>query len=149
VVFVGHPGAVFGGQHTGCVFDSQQDGANPAGRAAIPGAANLLGTCSNVRLATTGQTFVWTHFGPLRRCIPHKQKTVCRQAFSIGLLNGGAYEYGTSKVAVIYGICWWFFTRNNTGANTCPTDSGTNAAGRTVTDSVQPLSGCWQPNSTF
>ena len=46
----------------------------------------------------------WGHIGPrFGFAYQLNDKTVVQGGFSIAFLNGGAYEYGTSKVAVNYG----------------------------------------------
>jgi hypothetical protein len=99
-------------------FDPNKIGANPAA-GGIPGAANLLGTCSTC-VGYNRADIVWTHFGPrFGAAYQINNKTVLQAGFSIAWLNGGAYEYGTSKVAVNYGnLLVGSFTRNNTGSNT-------------------------------
>ena len=70
----------------------------------------------------------WGHFGPrLGFAYQFNNKMVCRAAFAIAFLNGGAYEYGTNKVAVNYGnLLVGSFTRNSTGSNSPrPSEAGT------------------------
>ena len=60
--------------------------------------------------------------GPLRAQVGFayqlNDKTVLQAGFSIAFLNGGAYEYGTSKIAVNYGnLLVGSFTRGTTGTN--------------------------------
>jgi hypothetical protein len=59
------------------------------------------------------------HFGPrLGFAYQINPKTVVQGGFSIAFLNGGAYEYGTSKVAVNYGnLLVGSFTRLTSGTN--------------------------------
>ena len=62
----------------------------------------------------------WGHFGPrLGFAYQISNKMVVQGGFYVAFLNGGAYEYGTNKVAVNYGnLLVGSFTRNNTGSNT-------------------------------
>src|SRR6202000_627768 len=61
----------------------------------------------------------WGHFGPrLGFAYMLNNKTVLQGGFSVAFLNGGAYEYGTNKVAVNYGnLLTGSFTRATTGTN--------------------------------
>jgi len=82
----------------------------------IPGAATKLGNCTGCAGYNKADT-VYTHFGP-RIGFAYKvtDKSVVQAGFAIAFLNGGAYEYGTNKVAVNYGnLLTGSFTRNSTG----------------------------------
>ena len=59
----------------------------------------------------------WGHFGPrLGFAYQVNNKMVVQGGFSIAFLNGGAYEYGTNKVAVNYGnLLVGSFARNSSG----------------------------------
>jgi hypothetical protein len=59
------------------------------------------------------------HFGPrLGFAYQLSPKMVVQGGFSVAFLNGGAYEYGTSKVAVNYGnLLVGSFTRLSSGTN--------------------------------
>lgn len=61
----------------------------------------------------------WGHFGPrLGFAYMLNNKTVVQAGYSIAFLDGGAYEYGTNKVAVNYGnLLVGSFARNATGTN--------------------------------
>jgi len=67
------------------------------------GAATKLGICdgcANYERAWTQ----WSHFSPrLGFTYQLNQKTVVQSGFSMNYLNGGAFEFGTNKVAVSYG----------------------------------------------
>ena len=88
-----------------------------------PGADNRLGaatkfgycsTCAQVDRANIH----WNHFSP-RTGFSYQlnSKTVLQSGFSVNFLNGGAYEYGISKVAVNYGnLLLGSFARNSTGS---------------------------------
>jgi len=80
---------------------------NPAGQnpaaGNIPGAATKLGNC--VGCAGFNRADIhWGHIGPrLGFAYEVNNKTVVQGGYSVAFLDGGAYEYGTSKVAVNYG----------------------------------------------
>jgi hypothetical protein len=88
-----------------------------------PGAGGLLGAatkfgnctgCANLDRASIH----WNHISP-RFGVSYalNNKTVLQGGFSQNYLNGGAYEYGTHKVAVNYGnLLLGSFTRNSTGS---------------------------------
>jgi carboxypeptidase family protein len=99
-------------------FDPNQPGTNPAA-GGIPGAATRLGSGCTGCAGWDRASIAWGHFGPrLGAAYALNNKTVVQAGFSIAWLNGGAYEYGTSKVAVNYGnLLVGSFTRNNTGSN--------------------------------
>ncbi len=84
----------------------------------LPGAATQFGNCTGCAGYTRANTH-FTHFGPrLGAAYQLNNKTVLQGGFSIAFLNGGAYEYGTSKVAVNYGnLLVGSYTRNSTGSN--------------------------------
>lgn len=91
--------------------------ANPAADG-IPGAATQFGNCTGCAGYTRADIH-WGHIGPrLGFAYQLNDKTVVQAGFSIAFLNGGAYEYGTSKVAVNYGnLLTGSFTRLSTGTN--------------------------------
>ncbi|MBV8866603.1 MAG: hypothetical protein JO210_14510, partial [Acidobacteriaceae bacterium] len=95
-------------------FDSKIP--NP-GAGGILGAATKFGYCMGC--AATDRAFIhWNHFSP-RTGFSYElnHKTVLQGGFSVNYLNGGAYEYGISKVAVNYGnLLLGSFTRNSTGS---------------------------------
>lgn len=89
-----------------------------------PGAGNLLGGatkfgncigCAGINRAAIH----WGHFGPrLGFSYMVNNKTVVQGGFYLDFLDGGAYEYGTSKVAVNYGnLLNGEFHRNSTATN--------------------------------
>lgn len=84
----------------------------------LPGAATQLGNCTGCAGYTRADTH-YTHFGPrFGLAYQINTKTVLQGGFSVAFLNGGAYEYGTSKVAVNYGnLLVGTFTRLSTGNN--------------------------------
>lgn len=89
-----------------------------------PAAGNLLGAltkfgnCSGCA-GYTRAAIDWKHFGPrLGFAYQINNKTVVQGGFSIAFLDGGAYEYGTNKVAVNYGnLLVGSYSQNNTGTN--------------------------------
>ncbi|MGH9438895.1 MAG: TonB-dependent receptor domain-containing protein, partial [Terriglobia bacterium] len=95
-------------------FDSKIP--NPAADGLL-GAAAKFGTCTGCAGITRAQLH-WKHFSP-RGGFSYmlSKNTVLQGGFSMNYLDGGAYEYGTSKVAVNYGnLLLGSFTRNSTGS---------------------------------
>ncbi|MDQ2844321.1 MAG: TonB-dependent receptor [Acidobacteriota bacterium] len=91
---------------------------NP-GAGGILGAATKFGYCMGC--ASTNRAFIhWNHFSPrIGFSYQLNSKTVLQAGGSVNYLNGGAYEYGISKVAVNYGnLLLGSFTRNSTGSTT-------------------------------
>jgi Carboxypeptidase regulatory-like domain len=91
--------------------------ANPAA-GGLPGAATKFGNCTGCAGYTRADIH-WGHVAPrLGFAYQLNEKTVLQGGFSVAFLNGGAYEYGTSKVAVNYGnLLTGSFTRLTTGTN--------------------------------
>ena len=87
--------------------------ANPAA-GNLPGVANRFGT-GNGQIDRADIHF--RNFGPrIGFAYQLTPKTVIQAGYNIAYLNGGAYEYGTSKVATSYGnLLQGVFTRNSTG----------------------------------
>ncbi len=90
---------------------------NPAAGGLL-GAAQKFGSCAGC----AGYDRAYTQFDHLapRFGISYalNNKTVVQGGFAMNYLNGGAYEYGTSKVAVNYGnLLLGSFVRNSTGTN--------------------------------
>ncbi|KAA6463180.1 hypothetical protein DYQ86_07600 [Acidobacteria bacterium AB60] len=81
-----------------------------------PGAATKFGNCPGCAGYKRADIH-WGHFGPrLGFAYKLSDKMVVQGGFDVAFLNGGAYEYGTSKVAVNYGnLLTGSFTRNSTG----------------------------------
>jgi hypothetical protein len=82
----------------------------------IPGAATKFGTCTGCA-GYSHADIHFTHFGP-RIGFAYKinDVSVVQGGFAIAFLNGGAYEYGTNKVAVNDGnLLVGTFSRNTTG----------------------------------
>ncbi len=85
----------------------------------LPGVATQFGSCP----ACAGVTHAdihYKHFGPrVGFAYAINNKTVVQAGYSLAFLNGGAYEYGTSKVATSYGnLLQGSYYRNSTGNNT-------------------------------
>jgi hypothetical protein len=80
------------------------------------GAATQFGNCPGCAGFTRADIH-WSHFGPrLGFAYQLNPKTVVQAGFSVAFLNGGAYEYGTSKTAVNYGnLLVGSFTRLSSG----------------------------------
>jgi len=97
-------------------FDSKI--ANP-GAGGLLGAATKFGNCTgcaNLDRAAIHMNHISPRFG---FSYSLNNKTVLQGGFSQNYLNGGAYEYGTHKVAVNYGnLLLGSFTRNSTGSTT-------------------------------
>ena len=82
----------------------------------LAGAVSRLGYNGEPSRASTH----FGHFGP-RFGFAYKlnERTVIQGGFSVAFLNGGAYEYGTNKVAVNYGnLLVGSFVRGSTGSYT-------------------------------
>lgn len=91
---------------------------NP-GAGGILGAATKFGDCDGCAGITRADLHR-AHFSP-RTGFSYElnDKTVLQGGFSMNFLDGGAYEYGTHKVAVNYGnLLLGSFTRNSTGSTT-------------------------------
>ena len=90
---------------------------NPAANN-ILGAVTKFGNCSGC----AGYTRASIHFGHIGPrfgfAYQVNNKTVVQGGFSIAFLDGGAYEYGTNKVAVNYGnLLVGSYSQNSTGSN--------------------------------
>ncbi len=94
-------------------------GLNPAA-GNLPGVAAKFGTCPSICPGVTRADIHYKNFGPrLGFSYAINDKTVVQAGYSLAYLNGGAYEYGTSKVAQSYGnLLQGSFTANSTGGNT-------------------------------
>ena len=87
-------------------FNQDNPGTDPAAigpNGPIPGSATKFGNCTGCAGYNRADTN-FDHFGP-RFGLAYKvsNKMVLQGGFAIAILNGGAYEYGTNKVAVNYG----------------------------------------------
>jgi hypothetical protein len=84
----------------------------------LPGAATKFGNCTYYGCAGYERADLhWGHFGPrLGFAYQVNNKTVVQAGFAVAFLNGGAYEYGTNKVAVNYGnLLVGSFARGSSG----------------------------------
>jgi hypothetical protein len=119
-------------------FDPDNPGTNPI--AGIPGAATKFGNCTGCAGYTRADTH-YTHFGPrLGFAYQLSHKMVLQAGFNVAFLNGGAYEYGTSKVAVNYGnLLTGQFHRASSGTFTsAPGSWDTNPIPATVATPFSP-----------
>jgi len=82
----------------------------------LPGALTKFGNCSGCA-GYTRADIAKGHIGPrLGFAYQINNKTVVQGGFSIAFLDGGAYEYGTNKVAVNYGnLLVGSYAQNSTG----------------------------------
>jgi hypothetical protein len=98
-------------------FNQDNPGTFPSGN--IPGSASQFGNCSGCSRITSGDLH-YGHVGPrLGFAYQLSKKMVLQAGLDVAFLDGGAYEYGTSKVAVNYGnLLTGSFTRNSTGSFT-------------------------------
>jgi hypothetical protein len=82
----------------------------------IAGSATKFGNCTGCAGYDRADIH-WNHFGPrLGFAYELNRRTVLQGGFSIAFLNGGAYEYGTAKVAVNYGnLLVGSFTKTSNG----------------------------------
>jgi hypothetical protein len=88
---------------------------NP-GAGGLPGAATEFGNCTGCA-GVTRAAIDWHQLSP-RGGFSYElnKKTVLQGGFSQNYLDGGAYEYGTHKVAVNYGnLLVGSYTKNSTG----------------------------------
>jgi hypothetical protein len=91
---------------------------NPAAGGRL-GAATKFGNCFGCASIQRAQIH-WNHFSPRGGfSFELNNKTVLQGGIAMNFLSGGAYEYGTSKVAVNYGnLLLGSFSRNSTGSTT-------------------------------
>jgi hypothetical protein len=85
----------------------------------LPGAVSKFGNCA-LCSGVTRADIHFKNFGPrLGFAYAVNDKTVVQAGYSLSYLNGGAYEYGTSKVAVSYGnLLQGQFSRVSTNSTT-------------------------------
>jgi hypothetical protein len=110
--------APFTENHNNVVFFNQDNpGTFPDG--GIPGAASKFGHCDGCGGFDRGDIH-YGHFGPrLGFAYQLSKKMVVQGGINIAFLDGGAYEYGTNKVAVNYGnLLTGSFSRPTTGSFT-------------------------------
>lgn len=86
----------------------------------LAGTANKFGNCSTICSGVTRADIHFKNFGPrLGFAYQLNQRTVVQGGYSLAFLDGGAYEYGTSKVAVSYGnLLQGSYNANSTGGVT-------------------------------
>ena len=98
-------------------FNQDHPGTFPSG--GIPGAASKFGNCTGCAGFNRGDIH-HGHLGPrLGFAYQLSRKMVVQGGINIAFLDGGAYEYGTNKVAVSYGnLLTGSFTRGSTGSST-------------------------------
>jgi len=98
-------------------FNQDNPGTFPGG--SIPGAASQFGNCSGCSGITSGDLH-YGHVGPrFGFAYQLSKKMVLQAGLDVAFLDGGAYEYGTNKVAVNYGnLLTGSFTRGTTGSFT-------------------------------
>lgn len=122
-------------------FDPDHPGVNPV--AGIPGAATKFGNCTGCAGYNRADIHMG-HFGPrLGFAYKLSNKMVLQAGFNIAFLNGGAYEYGTSKVAVNYGnLLTGQYHRASSGTFTsAPGDWDTNPIPATISTPFSPALG--------
>ena len=110
--------APFTENHNNVVFfDQDKPGTLPG--ESIPGQANKLGNCTGCVGWDHSDTH-WAHVGPrFGFAYQVSRKMVVQGGLDVAFLDGGAYEYGTNKVAVNYGnLLTGSFTRGTTGGTT-------------------------------
>jgi len=98
-------------------FNQDNPGTFPNGN--IPGSASKFGTCAGCAGFSRGDIH-YGHLGPrLGFAYQLSKKMVVQGGLDVAFLDGGAYEYGTNKVAVNYGnLLTGSFTRGTTGSFT-------------------------------
>jgi len=114
-------------------FDPDAPGTDPSavspGGTALPGGLTKFGNCTGCAGYDRAST-QFGHIGP-RIGFAYKltNKMVVQGGFDIAFLNGGAYEYGTSKVAVNYGnlLTGAFSRPSSGGTSSSPGDWDSNA----------------------
>lgn len=84
----------------------------------LPGAVTKFGNCTGCA-GYDRAPINWHHIGPrLGFAYELNNRTVVQGGYSIAFLDGGAYEYGTNKVAVNYGnLLQGSYSQNATGTN--------------------------------
>jgi hypothetical protein len=102
-------------------FNQDHPGTDPSAvgpNGPIPGSATQFGNCTGCAGYDRADIH-WGHFGPrLGFAYKLNDKTVVQAGFNIAFLDGGAYEYGTAKVAVNYSnLLTGSFARNSSGGS--------------------------------
>ena len=89
--------------HNTIVFFNQDNPGTDPAASGIAGSATKFGNCTGCAGYDRADIH-WGHFGPrLGFAYKLSNKMVVQGGLNVAFLNGGAYEYGTSKVAVNYG----------------------------------------------
>jgi hypothetical protein len=90
---------------------------NPAATGLL-GAVSKFGNCTGCS-GYNRAPINWKHFGPrIGFSYQISNKSVIQGGYSLAFLDGGAYEYGTNKVAVNYGnLLVGSYTQQSTGTN--------------------------------
>jgi Carboxypeptidase regulatory-like domain len=98
-------------------FNQDNPGTFPSG--GIPGSASKFGNCTGCAGFNRGDIH-HGHLGPrFGFAYQVSKKMVVQGGLDVAFLDGGAYEYGTNKVAVNYGnLLTGSFTRGTTGSFT-------------------------------
>jgi hypothetical protein len=98
-------------------FNPDSPGTFPGGN--IPGAATKFGNCTGCAGINRGDIH-YGHIGPrFGFAYQVSKKMVVQAGLDVAFLDGGAYEYGTNKVAVNYGnLLTGSFTRASTSSFT-------------------------------
>ena len=98
-------------------FDQNKPGTFPG--TSMAGSATKFGDCTGCSGYTRADIH-WGHIGPrFGFAYELNNKTVVQAGLDVAFLDGGAYEYGTAKVAVNYGnLLTGSFTRASTGSFT-------------------------------
>ena len=98
-------------------FNQDKPGTFPSGN--ISGAASKFGSCAGCAGFSRGDIH-YGHIGPrFGFAYQLSKKMVVQGGLDVAFLDGGAYEYGTNKVAVNYGnLLTGSFTRGTTGSFT-------------------------------
>ncbi len=97
-------------------FDPDNPGTDPAA-GGIPGGLTKFGSCTGCAGFDRATTH-WGHIGPrFGFAYQLSNKMVVQGGLDIAFLDGGAYEYGTNKVAVNYGnLLTGSYARPSTGS---------------------------------
>jgi hypothetical protein len=110
--------APFTENHNNVVFFNQDNPGTFPGTT-LAGSASKFGNCTGCAGFDRGDIH-YGHFGPrFGFAYQLSRKMVVQGGMNIAFLNGGAYEYGTNKVAVNYGnLLTGSYTRGTTGSFT-------------------------------
>ncbi|MGA9062704.1 MAG: carboxypeptidase-like regulatory domain-containing protein [Terracidiphilus sp.] len=92
----------FSDESNDVIYVNPAEPVSDPGAAGLPGGASILGNCMGCS-GITRAAIHWRHFQPrLGFSYALNSKTVLQSGFYITVLDGGAYEYGTSTVAAFY-----------------------------------------------